>query len=136
MTRVLVLAANGAYFAVPMASVHQVLRHPLLTRIPLSPAALLGVVNLRGEIVPLLDTAVLTSTGSLNEPPFAVLVSAGEDLVALAAAELPTAADFEEPVGPAGQPGELGVYSCGGRLVVLIDVEELVKNRLDLKRAS
>jgi hypothetical protein len=56
--------------------------------------------------------------------------------VALAAEELPTAADFEEPVGTGTKPGELGVYSHGGRLVVLIDVEELVKNRLDLKWAS
>jgi purine-binding chemotaxis protein CheW len=136
MTRVLVLAANDAYFAVPMERVHQVLRHPLVTRIPLSPAGLIGVVNVRGEIVPLLDTAVLTGTGTLDEPPFAVLVSGGEDMVALAAQELPTAADFEEPVGAGAQPGEVGVYSNGGRLVVLIDVEELVKNRLDLKRAS
>jgi purine-binding chemotaxis protein CheW len=136
MTRVLVIAANDSYFAVPMARVHQVLRHPLVTRIPLSPAGLLGVVNVRGEIVPLLDTAVLTGTGSLNEPPFAVLVSGDDDMVALAAQELPTAADFDEPVGPGAQPGEVGVYSDGGRLVVLIDVEELVKNRLDLKRAS
>ncbi len=136
MTRVLVMAANDAYFAVPMDRVHQVLRHPLVTRIPLSPAGLIGVVNVRGEIVPLLDTAVLTGTGSLDEPPFAVLVSSGEDMVALAAQELPTAADFEEPVGAGAQPGEVGVYSNGGRLVVLIDVEELVKNRLDLKRAS
>ena len=136
MTRVLVLAANDAYFAVPMERVHQVLRHPLVTRIPLSPAGLIGVVNVRGEIVPLLDTAVLTGTGTLDEPPFAVLVSSGEDMVALAAQELPTAADFEEPVGAGAQPGEVGVYSNGGRLVVLIDVEELVKNRLDLKRAS
>ncbi len=136
MTRVLVLAANDAYFAVPMERVHQVLRHPLVTRIPLSPAGLIGVVNVRGEIVPLLDTAVLTGTGTLDEPPFAVLVTGGEDMVALAAQELPTAADFEEPVGAGAQPGELGVYSTGGHLVVLIDVEELVKNRLDLKRAS
>ena len=134
--RVLVLAVNGAYFAVPMASVHQVLRHPLVTRVPLSPAGLIGVVNVRGEIVPLLDTGVLTGTGGLNEPPFAVLVSGGEDMVALAAEDLPTAADFEAPVGPGAQPGELGVYSNGGRLVVLVDVEELVTNRLDLKRAS
>ena len=136
MTRVLVLAANDAYFAVPMERVHQVLRHPLVTRIPLSPAGLIGVVNVRGEIVPLLDTAVLTGTGTLDKPPFAVLVSGGDDMVALAAQELPTAADFEEPVGAGAQPGEVGVYSNGGRLVVLIDVEELVKNRLDLKRAS
>jgi purine-binding chemotaxis protein CheW len=136
MTRVLVISANAAFFAVPMASVHQVLRHPLVTRVPLSPAGLLGVVNVRGEIVPLLDTGVLTGTGSLSEPPFAVLVSGEKEMVALAAEELPIAADFEQPVGPGTQPGELGVYSNGGRLVVLVDVEELVKSRLDLKRAS
>jgi chemotaxis signal transduction protein len=136
MIRVLVIAANGAFFAVPMATVHQVLRHPLVTRVPLSPAGLLGVVNVRGEIVPLLDTGVLTGTGSLTEPPFAVLVSGDKDMVALAAEELPIAADFEEPVGPGTKPGELGVYSNGGRLVVLVEIEELVKNRLDMKWAS
>ena len=136
MTRVLVIAVNDAFFAVPMATVHQVLRHPLVTRVPLSPSGLLGVVNVRGEIVPLLDTGVLTGTGGLVEPPFAVLVSGEKDMVALAAEELPIAADFAEPVGPGTHPGELGVYSNGGRLVVLVDIEELVKNRLDLKRAS
>ena len=134
--RVLVVAVNAAYFAVPMAAVHQVLRHPLVTRVPMAPPGLLGVVNVRGEIVPLLDTGVLTGTGGLSDPPFAVLVSGEKDMVALAAEELPIATDFEEPVGPGTQPGELGVYSNGGRLVVLVDIEELVKNRLDLKRAS
>jgi purine-binding chemotaxis protein CheW len=136
VTRVLVMAAASAYFAVPMATVHQVLRHPLVTRIPLSPAGLLGVVNVRGEVVPLLDTAVLTGTGTLKAPPFAVLVSSGDEMVALAAEELPIAADLDEPVGAGAEAGEVAVYSNGGRLVVLIDVEELVKNRLDLKRAS
>jgi purine-binding chemotaxis protein CheW len=134
--RVLVVSLNAAYFAVPMATVFQVLRHPLVTRVPLSPPGLLGVVNVRGEIVPLLDTGVLTGTGGLIAPPFAVLVSGDKEMVALAAEELPVAADFEAPVGPGTQPGELGVYSNGGHLVVLIDIEELVKNRLDLKRAS
>jgi chemotaxis signal transduction protein len=136
MMRVLVIAANAAFFAIPMATVHQVLRHPLVTLVPLPPNGLLGVVNVRGEIVPLLDTGVLTGTGSLNAPPFAVLVSGEKDMVALAAEELPFAADFEERVGPGTKPGELGVYSNGGRLVVLVDIEELVKSRLDLKRAS
>jgi chemotaxis signal transduction protein len=134
--RVLVLAVNDAYFAVPMATVHQVLRHPVVTRVPLSPPGLLGVVNVRGEIVPLLDTGVITATGALSDPPFAVLVNGEKDVVALAAEELPTAADFEEPVGAGTHPGELGVYSHGGRLVVLIDIEELVRSRLDVKWAS
>jgi chemotaxis signal transduction protein len=136
MMRVLVVAVNSAFFAVPMATVHQVVRHPLVTRVPLSPTGLIGVVNVRGEIVPLLDTGVLTGTGSLGETPFAVLVSGEKDMLALAAEALPIAADFDEPVGPGTQPGELAVYSSGGRLVVLVDIEELVKNRLDLKRAS
>jgi chemotaxis signal transduction protein len=97
--RVLVLAVNAAYFAVPMATVLQVLRHPVVTRVPLSPSGLLGVVNVRGEIVPLLDTGVMTATGALSDPPFAVLVNGEKDVVALAAEELPTATDFEEPVG-------------------------------------
>ena len=134
--RVLVMAVNDAFFAVPMATVHQVLRHPKVTRVPLSPTGLLGVVNVRGEIVAFLDTGVLTATGSLEDPPFAVLVSGETEMVALAAEALPIAADIEEPVGPGTQPGELGVYSSGGRLVVLVDIEELVKSRLDLKRAS
>ncbi len=55
--RVLVLAVNAAYFAVPMATVLQVLRHPVVTRVPLSPSGLLGVVNVRGEIVPATEDA-------------------------------------------------------------------------------
>lgn len=136
MRRVLIVAVNNAYFAVPIETVHQVLRHPMVTHVPLAPPGLLGLVNVRGEIVPLLDAGVLTGTGALRESPFAVLVSGAKDMVALAAGELPIAADFEEPVGPGSRPGELGVYSNGGRLVVLIDVDELAKNHLEMKWAS
>jgi purine-binding chemotaxis protein CheW len=136
MTRVLVFAVNKAFFAVPMESVHQVLRNPVVTPIPLAPTGLRGVVNIRGEIVALLDTGVLTGTGALTQAPFAVLASGQKEMVALAAEELPIAADFEEPVGPGSRPGELGVYSNGGRLVVLIDIDELAKNAMDIKWAS
>src|SRR5260370_2146949 len=128
--RVLVLAVNAAYFAVPMTTVLQVLRHPVVTRVPLSPSGLLGVVNVRGEIVPLLDTGVMTATGAVSDPPFAVLVNGEKDVLALAAEKLPTAADFEEPVGPGSQPGELGVYSHGGRLVPPVAVEAPAQDRL------
>src|ERR1700682_4168706 len=131
MIRVLMFGVNAAFFAVPMETVHQVLRHPVLTTIPLSPAGLLGVVNVRGEIVPLLDTGVLTGTGPLNKSPFAVLVSGQKDMVALAAEELPIAADFEEPVGPGSRPGELGVYRHRRRLVVLIDDDVLAKTPVE-----
>lgn len=119
-----------------MDIVHQVLRHPQVTSVPLVPPSLLGVLNVRGEIVPLYDTGVLTGSGVLDDPPFAVLVSGTRDLIALAALELPMAAEFDQPVAPGARPGELGVYSQGGRLVVLIDIEALVNNQLELSRAS
>ena|ERR1700680_4529367 len=134
--RVLVFRINADHYAVPMDSVHQVLRHPQVTAVPLSPANLLGVLNVRGEIVPLFDTGVLTGSGVLADPPFAVLVSGTKDLMALAALELPMAAEFDQPVAPGARPGELGVYSQGGRLVVLVDIEALVSNQMELPRAS
>ncbi|MGA8922637.1 MAG: chemotaxis protein CheW, partial [Candidatus Dormiibacterota bacterium] len=66
--RVLVVEVNSAYFALSMETVHQVMRRPIVTRVPLAPEGLLGVVNVRGEIVPFLDTGVLTGTGCLTEP--------------------------------------------------------------------
>ena len=136
MRRVLILAVNAAFFAVPIETVLQVMRHPMVTQVPLPPAGLLGLVNVRGEIVPLLDAGVLTGTGALRDAPFAVLVTGNKDTVALAAEELPIAADFDEPVGPGSRPGELGVYSNGGRLVVLIDADELAKSHPEMKWAS
>jgi purine-binding chemotaxis protein CheW len=134
--RVLVLRVNADYFAVPMETVHQVLRHPQVTEVPLAPAGLLGVLNVRGEIVPFFDTGALTGSGTLRNPPFAVLLSGDKDLMALATLELPTTAEFEEPVAPGVKPGELGVYSQGDRLITLVNIEELVNSQPDLLRAS
>lgn len=134
--RVLVVAVNSAHFALHMEAVHQVMRLPVVTRVPLSPPGLLGVVNVRGEIVPFLDTGALTGTGSLTEPTFAVLVKGADEMFAVAAEELPVQADLDEAVGPGTRPGELGLYSHDGRLVMLVDIEELAKSPLEFKRAS
>jgi purine-binding chemotaxis protein CheW len=133
---VLVVEVNSAYFALPMDSVRQVMRRPIVTHVPLPPPGLLGIVNVRGEIVPLLDTGVLTGTGSVAEPAFAILVQGAGEMLAVAAEKLPVRADFEEPVGPGTRPGELGLYSHDSHLVMLVDVEALANSRLEPKRAS
>src|SRR5258708_4716416 len=45
-------------FCFPVLDVEEVLDWPLLTRLPLAPAYLLGIFNLRGVIVPLIDIAM------------------------------------------------------------------------------
>jgi purine-binding chemotaxis protein CheW len=45
-------------FCLPVLDVEEVLDWPLLTKVPLSPAYLVGIFNLRGAIVPLIDIAM------------------------------------------------------------------------------
>src|SRR5207244_7410857 len=45
-------------FCLPVLDVEEVLEWPLVTKLPLGPAHLLGIFNLRGVIVPLIDIAM------------------------------------------------------------------------------
>src|SRR6266567_9547735 len=45
-------------FCLPVLDVEEVLEWPLVTKLPMSPAYLLGIFNLRGVIVPLIDIAI------------------------------------------------------------------------------
>jgi purine-binding chemotaxis protein CheW len=52
-----VFRAGRERFCFSVLEVEEVVDWPLVTRIPLSPAFLMGVFNLRGTIVPLIDIA-------------------------------------------------------------------------------
>jgi purine-binding chemotaxis protein CheW len=134
--RVLIIPVNAEFYAVPMDSVRQVMQRTEVTRVPMAPSGLLGVINVRGEILPLLDTGVITGSGAIPSAPYSVLVNTDKETVALAAQAMPVTADLDEPVAEGSHPGEIGVYSSGGRLVVLIDTEELVAGHLELTRAK
>src|SRR6201987_141522 len=45
-------------FCLPVLDVEEVVEWPLVTKVPLSPGYLVGIFNLRGAIVPLIDTAL------------------------------------------------------------------------------
>jgi len=77
----LLVPVGADWYALDMASVREVVAFPLLTRVPTAPAALLGLFNLRGEIVPLFDTAALLDAGRMaGVASFAVVVlTDGED---------------------------------------------------------
>jgi purine-binding chemotaxis protein CheW len=43
------------HFAVPMAPVQEIIRVPTVARLPLAPASLLGLANLRGKVLPIVS---------------------------------------------------------------------------------
>jgi purine-binding chemotaxis protein CheW len=57
-TQYCVFRSGRERLCLPVLDVEEVLDWPLLTKVPLSPAYLVGIFNLRGVIVPLIDIAM------------------------------------------------------------------------------
>jgi purine-binding chemotaxis protein CheW len=124
--RVLLVPVGPDLYAVPMDGVRKVVRAPLLTTLPTAPALVLGLFNLRGEIVPLLDTPALMGLSRIPDWPFVAVVRSSLGLAGLAATAFPEPAALGEPVGSSESPATAGTYAVGQRLAVLLDVEELL----------
>jgi len=74
----------GAHYGVELSRVQEVLRPLPVTRLPLGPPAIAGLVNLRGRIVTVIDTRVLLGAGWSGTPAAGLLVvRGGEGPVAL-----------------------------------------------------
>jgi len=58
-THAVLLPVGADLYAVPMGWVREVVAVPPPTRLVTAPPLVLGLFNLRGQIVPLLDTAAL-----------------------------------------------------------------------------
>ena len=126
MTSALLLPVGVECFAVPLELVREVVAAPLATPLPTAPATVQGLINLRGEIVPLLDTLAL-ATGPRGEAAgYGVVVESSHGLAALAATGLPEVAELGEPVAVAESSACVSVHSVGERLVSLLDIEALV----------
>ncbi|HWT21988.1 MAG TPA: chemotaxis protein CheW, partial [Solirubrobacteraceae bacterium] len=69
----LVLPVGADRYALELADVREVVRGPAITPLPGAPAAVLGALNLRGAVIPVLDTAALLGTGRLGGAPFAAV---------------------------------------------------------------
>jgi purine-binding chemotaxis protein CheW len=135
--KVIVLPLGDEHYAFALDKVQQVISAPRVTRLPVADAALLGLVNVRGEIVPLFDLAVLTETGKSGASDFAILVSTSLGPAALAVAVMPESAEIDEAAASDGPAEEPRVYPVAGRLVTLLEIENLlVKGRAGLPRAS
>src|SRR6202789_1359035 len=130
-----VFRAGRERFCLSVLEVEEVVEWPIVTRIPLAPAFLMGVFNLRGTIVPLIDIA-FTEGRRPGLLPKHVVVSAlkgddrREDLrVGIAADEvIGTFSAAEEAVldqAPAEVPHCRGMLRHEDRLALVVDLRGL-----------
>ena len=124
-------------FCLPVLDVEEVLDWPLLTKVPLAPAYLLGIFNLRGVIVPLIDIALTEGRRPGLLPKHVVVASllgngTQDDLrVGIAADEVigtysVTTDDLLEQA-PENVPHCVGMLRHEDRLALLIDLRKLLE---------
>ncbi|MDQ1734444.1 MAG: purine-binding chemotaxis protein CheW [Pseudonocardiales bacterium] len=120
------LPVGADLYAVPIGWIREVLAAPAITRLVTAPAVLLGLMNLRGEIVPLLDTAALLGVGTVGTGSFAAVMHTSHGPAALAVSGLPQRAELGSPTGPSELPGTAGTYRLDKRVAVLLDLAVLL----------
>ena len=124
--RVLLLPLGDEVYAVELAALRSVVGNPQVFVIPTAPPQVLGALNLRGEIVALLDTARALGVGTLGAVGFAAVVDHPHGVVALAAEGRPQTALLGEPVAAGHLPGTVGSFAVGSAVVTLVDAGALL----------
>jgi purine-binding chemotaxis protein CheW len=121
--RAVLIPVADEWRALPVEVVREVVATPKPTRLPASPELLAGVFNLRGEIVPLFETAGLLGLGARPLGEFAVVVVTSAGPAGLAIPSLPQTAVLHEPVDHAGEDADDAPgWRVGDRLVRLLDL--------------
>jgi purine-binding chemotaxis protein CheW len=138
--QVLTFTLGEETYGVDISRVREIRGWSPVTRIPNAPAHVLGVLNLRGSIAPILDLRrqfqleraeytrltviiILSVESTTGRREFGVVVDGVSDVVALDG-------DGIEPAPQVGSPGRVGFISAlariGERLVILLDSELLL----------
>ncbi|WP_205695541.1 chemotaxis protein CheW [Conexibacter sp. SYSU D00693] len=122
----LVLEVGDDHHALRLEDVRVVVEAPDVTRVPDAPPAVLGVLNVRGEVVPVLDTGIAAGVAPVGGAPFAVVVEAAPGRVALAARAQPRHVVLGPEVGASALAVGTHRHAVGDGLVAtLLDVDAL-----------
>lgn len=109
-----------------MEAVSQVVVLPTVTPVPGAPPPIVGIINLRGEIIPLFDMAGLLEIGSTASGSHVVVVRTEHGPGGLLATGVPDPIELGEPLADADCHGGIGLYAVGDRFVTLIDAPALL----------
>lgn len=126
----------GRYFGMDVLRVQEIIRWQEITRVPLAPAVVRGLINLRGQIVTALDLRLRLGLGRCpdDRQPFNVVVRSDDGAVSLLVdeigevLELPESTFERTPETLTGPSRELirGAYKLSDRLLLVLDPERTI----------
>ena len=135
---------GGLTIGIDVRKVQEVIRHDRMTPVPLAPPELVGLINLRGEIVPALDLRRQLGLKAEGDLAASVLVRTKGETVSLLVAEVgdvvePSPLDYE-PVPPTvpARVRELvsGTFKLEGMLLLVLDPDRVLAHFGSATQAS
>jgi chemotaxis signal transduction protein len=112
-------------YAVPVEQVLEVAEVGRLAPVPGAPATVLGVRNLRGQVLPVVDLATLFGLEHEVPAPRLVIVEAQGKRAGLAIDEVTDVSDLAGPVQESESELLAGSTLSGGELIGVVDVERV-----------
>ena len=127
---------DALYFGVEIARVQEVVPYQPMTRVPLAPPMVRGLINLRGQIITAIDLRCRLGMGASTSSrrPRNVIVRDDEGAMSLMVDEIGDVLDVEESAfesppetlrGPARELIE-GAYKLTDRLLLVLNLEKAI----------
>ena len=127
---------DGLFFGVEVRKVQEVIRYQEMTRVPIAPPMIQGLINLRGQIVTAIDLRRRLELPPRPEGklPMNVVLRTDEGAVSLLVDEIGDVVEIQDeayerpPETLQGVARELvtGVYKLKDRLLLILDTERAV----------
>jgi purine-binding chemotaxis protein CheW len=124
------------FFGVKVENVQEVFRYQEMTRVPLAPSVVRGLINLRGQIITAIDLRARLCMDALpdGEMPMNVVVRTEEGVVSLLVDEIADVLEvseesFERPpdtIDDVTRELVLGVYKLDNKLLLILDTGKTV----------
>lgn len=126
-------------YGIPISLVREIVRVPDITAVPNAPETILGVINLRGKIVPVMDLRKRFGLGKLQTDKksrilvvdlenrlLGLFVNSASEVLKIPASDVePPASMFSD-----GESGYVtGVGKLRGRLIILLDIAKLLQRK-------
>lgn len=126
-TQIVIFRVGSEQYALPTASAREVINYEPPRRLPGSEAWVLGVINLRGEIIPVCDLTSALGLPTSGTPGKTIICDSGSGSVGLVVDEVIavtsiTAEDVTRPQN-LSHPALAGVINRDGTLIVLLDLD-------------
>ncbi len=131
--QVVIFKLNNEQFAVQTAKVQSINDAMEITKVPKAPAHIKGLINLRGNIISLLDINLLLDVPKSEEKQNNIIILEMEDeLVGITVDQVDEVLELEEELIEKINDGKKayieGVINFKDRIVTLIDIDKLLSN--------